>query len=455
MITRTNRTARMLALAAGTALASTSLAGCATKSAPRADFSASRAEVALKKGRTGDAIANAEAAVLADPRNAAYRTMLGAAYMDSGRFLSAKTSFNDAMTLGDTTPRTALGFALASIAAGDRASALRVLTDWSDDIPAADLGLALALAGEPQQGVSVLSNAVRSGDNTPKVRQNLAYALALGGNWAGARIMVAEDVPADQVDARLAQWAVLASPEQNTSRVAALLGTHAVADGGQPVELALANHPSAEQLAVEASAYAEPVAEARPAQDVALDSVELPALAVTQETPALAVVAPTVTPPENFEAAFAAPAPIGATPAQMIAAAADFVSQPVVQQTPTRMGAAEPVSAPRRTASHAIAANHAGGHLVQLGSFSSEQGARRAWGIYAKQFSQLSAFDMVITKAVVRGKTYYRVNAGGLQRAEAKSVCSSVRGRGQQCFAWAEGRPMPGAVDNGVRMARR
>jgi hypothetical protein len=62
---------------------------------------------------------------------------------------------------------------------------------------------------------------------------------------------------------------------------------------------------------------------------------------------------------------------------------------------------------------------------------------------------------MVITKAVVRGKTYYRVNAGGLQRAEASSVCSSVRGRGQQCFAWAEGRPLPGAVDRGVRMASR
>ena len=44
---------------------------------------------------------------------------------------------------------------------------------------------------------------------------------------------------------------------------------------------------------------------------------------------------------------------------------------------------------------------------------------RRAWAIYAKRFPQLGEFDMVITKAVVRGKTYYRVSAGGLQRAEA------------------------------------
>lgn len=454
MTTRTTRTARMLALAAGTALASASLAGCATKAAPRADLSASRAEAALTKGRTGDAVANAEAAVLADPRNAGYRTMLGAAYMEAGRFLAAQTSFTDAMSLGDNSARSVLGYALSSIAAGDRASALQVLSDWGDDLPAADLGLALALAGEPQQGVFVLSNAVRNGDNTPKTRQNLAYALALSGNWSGARIMAAEDVPADQLDGRLAQWAALSTPDQNTNRVAALLGTRAVADPGQPVELALANHPSVEQLAAEAEV---PAVEATP--QVALASGELPAVDGSAGAPAapppqvLAVAAP-AEPQPAFEDAFPAPAPTGATPAQMIAAAAEFVSQPMVQEAPARVASAKTAPAKRMT-SPVISAAQAGSHLVQLGSFSSEQGARRAWSIYAKQFPQLAEFDMVITKAVVRGKTYYRVNAGGLQRAEASSVCSSVRGRGQGCLAWAKGRPLPGAIDTGVRMAAR
>ena len=44
------------------------------------------------------------------------------------------------------------------------------------------------------------------------VRQNLAYAYALAGNWRAARVMAAEDVPADQLDARLAQWAASAAP---------------------------------------------------------------------------------------------------------------------------------------------------------------------------------------------------------------------------------------------------
>jgi Flp pilus assembly protein TadD len=468
MMTRTNRTSRMLALAAGTALASVTLSGCATKAAPRADFSAGRAEAALAKGNTGEAIDNAEAAVLADPRNAAYRTMLGAAYMEAGRFLAARTSFDDAMKLGDVSPRTALGYALASIAAGDRTAALQVLSDSRDEIPASDLGLALALAGEAQQGVFVLSNAIRSGDNTPKARQNLAYAMALNGSWVGARIMAAEDVPADQLDARLAQWAALAQADQSTNRVAALLGTRAVGDPGQPVELALANHPSAEQLATEAATYALPVADAAPVQQIASSGGELPpadvsasgapaalALAPVEEAPALAIADQPAEPAQDFADAFAAPAPSGATPAQMIAAAVEFVSQPVVQQTPARLAAAEPAAPPRRTEVREAAADHSGGHLVQLGSFSSEQGARRAWAIYAKQFPQLAGFDMVITKAVVRGKTYYRVNAGGLQRAEASTMCSSVRKRGQGCFAWAEGRPLPGAMGRETRMAAR
>ena len=460
MMTRTNRTARMLALAAGTALASTALAGCATKAAPRADLSASKAQVALAKGRTGDAVGNAEAAVLADPRNPAYRTMLGAAYMEAGRFLAARTSFDDAMELGDDSARTALGYALASIAAGDRAAALDVLNEWRDDIPAADLGLALALAGDTQNGVFVLSNAVRGGDNTPKTRQNLAYAMALNGSWAGARIMAAEDVPAGQLDARLAQWAALARPDQSANRVAALLGTKVVADAGQPVELALANHPSMTQLASEAATVAAPGVAAAPTE-VAYTGGELPAAdiavpaAVVEPAPLLAAAGPAIEAPAAFEAAFAAPPPNGATPAQMIASAVEFVSQPVVQEAPAAFEAAGHKPAPGRSATPVASVDHNGSHLVQLGSFSSEQGARRAWGIYAKQFPQLSEFEMVITKAVVRGKTYYRVNAGGLQRAEASSMCSSVRRTGQGCLAWAEGRPLPGGVVRETRMAAR
>ena len=491
-----SRSTRMLTLAAGTALASLALAGCTTKAAPRAELSASNAQVALKKGKVTDAIAQAEAAVLADPRNAAYRTLLGAAYMEAGRFQSARTSFDDALDLGDESARTALGFALAAIATGDRGGALEVLDEWRDDIPAADLGLALALAGDTAQAVHVLSNAVRDGDNTPKSRQNLAYALALDGNWAAARIMAAEDVSPDQLDSRLSEWARMAQAEHGPTRVAALIGTRVADDSGQPAQLALANHPSLEQLAVQATEAA-PAAEAPVIEVAAYTGGELPALASTVspiqpivDNPASEFVTSSSSRPTGeFQAAFAENTPTAATPAQMLAAAVELASQPVVEQV-ARAGAesAPAVTIPAQTLASAVdfvsdpvvqhspvsatsselapfrvpprvertfqAPAASGTHLVQLGSFSSEAGARRAWGIYEKQFPQLAQYNMVITKAVVRGKTYFRVSAGGLSRAAASSACSAVRSKRQGCFAWAEGRPMPGAVPSGVRMAR-
>jgi Flp pilus assembly protein TadD len=463
-MTRNAHRTRMLALAAGTALVTLAMGGCATKAAPRADLSAGRADVALKQGKAQEAVTHAEAAVLADPRNPAYRAMLASAYLEAGRFQSAAATFDDAMKLGDNSARTALSFALAKIAAGDNDAAVAVLNDWRDDLPPADLGLALALAGEPDQGVLVLANALRGGDATPKLRQNLAYAYALQGNWRAARLMAAEDVPADQLDARISQWAMTAKPEDYGTRVAALIGVTQAADPGQPVELALANNPSAEQLAAEATAQAASPAEAAPQQVAATG--ELPALdqtaqAAEEPAPALAVAeVPSVEPPHSFQDAFAAPAPTGATPAQVMTAAAAFVTNPVVQAMPARYGAAVPDNRPRRVSHRSIAeaapASVANGtHLVQLGSFASEQGARRAWGIYTSRFPQLAQYEMVITQAQVRGKSYWRVSAGGFQSASARSMCSSVQARGQGCIAWAEGRPLPGAVDTGVRMASR
>ena len=110
---RTAKSNRMIGLAVTSAMAAGLLSGCATQQAPRADLSASRAEAALAKGKAQTAVQHAEAAVQAEPQNAAYRAMLGSAYLDAGRFASAETTFNDAMKLGDNSARTALSLALA------------------------------------------------------------------------------------------------------------------------------------------------------------------------------------------------------------------------------------------------------------------------------------------------------------------------------------------------------
>jgi hypothetical protein len=94
-------------------------------------------------------------------------------------------------------------------------------------------------------------------------------------------------------------------------------------------------------------------------------------------------------------------------------------------------------------------------HLIQLGSFASEAGARRAWQIYNNKYPELAGHQLVISEAVVRGKHYWRVSAGQFGRASSASMCSRVRGAGEGCFAYAEGRPLPGAIDRGIRLASR
>ncbi len=455
-----------MSLIMGTALASIALAGCSTSAAPRADVSFNKAQVALQKGQVSKAVTHAEAAVLAEPRNAEYRAMLGAAYLESGRFQSAAKSFGDALELGDNDPRTVLSFALAKTATGDNNAALNTLKKWQRDLDPADLGLALALAGAPERGVHVLTNAIRGGQNTAKVRQNLAYTYALAGNWRGARIMAAEDVPADQVDARLSDWANTSKPEDFQVRVANLLNVSVEADAGIPQHLALSNFPTDAELYAEAASQAPVVA----AVDQPAEPVEPVAVAVAAPAPKPAAkpitvaAAPKPPAPKQAVAKPAVAKPAAPKPAPVVARAQPvqprFVSNPVVQKVPVRTtrsnsrGAIAARSSQRRMAV-ASSTPSADTHMVQLGAYDTREGAKWGWNSLKKKFPQLADHDVVITKAEVKGKTYYRVAAAGFGLGSARAMCSTVRGSGGKCFAYAKASPPAGAVDSGIRIAAR
>ncbi len=432
------------ALAVTTALASVALAGCTTNAAPRAESSFQKAQVALEKGQVDKAIAHAESAVLAEPRNPGFRALLGAAYLEGGRFASAATSFNDALELGDSDPRTVLSYALAEVALGNNGAAIEALDEWQGEISAADLGLAVALAGQPDRGVHVLANALRAGDNTAKVRQNLAYAYALQGNWRAARVMAAEDVPADQLGERMSAWANTSRPEDFQNRVAGLLNVSPTSDGGQPMHLALSNFPSHNTMVAEA-ALEVPVEDASDTAAEALAYGEAEAADVKS----------------GADAAQFAIANEAAAPANFDPSAPRYVANAVVQQVPDGYVEARPAKASRvaaKTSQRRMAATAGesdGTHLVQLGSFSSRAGAERAWVIYQKRYSQLAGRDAVITEAKVRGKTFYRVSASGFGASSARAMCSSVKAKGKGCFAYAESSPLPGATARAVQLASR
>lgn len=497
-----------IGLFVSTAVASLALASCAAAAPPAQTFFA-KAQAALEDGKIDRAIQHAEAAVLADPRNSGYRALLGAAYLEAGRFESAGTAFSEALDLGNDDSRTVLSYALAKIATGDNAAALEMLGAYQDRIPPADMGLALALAGQPDRGVQYLINAVRQGQNSAKARQNLAYAYALAGNWPAARVMAAEDVPADQLEARLASWAAYARPEDYQIRVAKLLNVDPIYDSGQPQHLALANFPEMATMVAEAEeqfeaqpvqvavadAQVETEVEARLTQseamlfgieDIDTDVPATPSVATVEpqssrfvsnpvvqnvgssaapvRTPTRVAQAPATAPAASPAASAVpqtAPARVSAVAATSSSGATRFVSNAVVQNVPARAERVEreaspaPVSTPPQQRRMAVATGSAATHLIQLGSFDSRQVAEAKWGEFKRRFPDLAGRDVVITEAEVNGRTYFRVAAAGFGSRSARSMCNTVKAGGVGCFAYAASSPPAGAVDRGVRIAAR
>ncbi|MBX7539875.1 tetratricopeptide repeat protein [Qipengyuania sphaerica] len=436
------RNTTLIRLAVSTALATTALAGCTGKVAPTAAHSAGKAETALAKGKADKAVTHAEAAVLATPRDAYTRTLLGNAYLEAGRFASAAQTFEDAIQLGDNSPRTAVSLALAYTGMGDRAAAIYTLEKHEAAIDEADFGLAIALAGQPQRGVHVLSNAIRSGNNTAKTRQNLAYAYAMSGQWREARLMVAEDVPADKVGERMSEWGALAQPELYRHRVANLLKVDIVADQGQPAQLALSNNPSTQMLA------AENIDE--------LPQVEEPVVefAVADEEPSAPIERVVFDDPFINERGDIAESD---APRAVIVAALPEETTPAAKPAPRVAQAPVAAAKPAPKAAPAPRLNLASGdYNIQLGSYFSMEDALEGWRQFQVMYPELADAERVISKARVNGKLYFRVAAANYAKDSASAMCSSVKGKGGGCIAYAQSNPLPGALENGtVRVAAR
>ncbi|MEO0031177.1 MAG: hypothetical protein RIS94_935 [Pseudomonadota bacterium] len=407
---------RALRLCVSTALAAGLLTGC-TAMGPHTGRFAAGAQSALDHGDAEKAVALAEQAVQSDGRNSSYRLLLGNAYLRAGRFASARTAYDDAMELGEDGGKAALSLALAEIAQGNMAEATDTLRTYRDALPASDLGLALAMAGQTREGVMVLTEALRRGENTPKIRQNLAFAYALDGSWREARIMAAQDVPADKLGARLQEWAGMTAPEDRHLRVASLLGVPMREDAGQPSALALANFPAAgapvqaaQAAAADAPALAKAAVEELPA--VAQPANPAPVLADASSQPPQAQLAAIDVPPSRVAALPApAPAPVAAAP---------HASRPV-----------------------AVAVTN-GTHVVQLGAFATEAGAKRAWRHYSARNPALASHGSLIVPVTAQGRTLWRVRVAGFAGyAPASSLCGSVKARGGACLVMVSPRTAP------------
>ena len=466
-----NLTASTLALGVSMAGFAAIATSAASNAAPESDNRTARdaagdaaeAREALAENRADRAVRYAERAVEKLPYSAEYRHLLGRAYLAVGRFASAETSFQDALTINPEFERSGFNLALTLIAQGRRQDALEELADLEGRIGASDLGLALALAGNHERAIDVLQQAARANGGDPRARQNLALTYAMAGRWAESRITAAQDINLANLNDRMTQWASFASPTNSWDQVATLLGVEADGrDGGQPQRLALAPMPTETMLA------AAPAGAGVPAPIVAFA-----APAPIGAPPSAPRVTEVDVPPPVIAAA---PAPIRSAPPPAVAVASAPSSEFIVEDEPVYLASAEPtaprpapvaaqrpapapiaaprsgpapIAASRPVASpqsvHAASAprSRSGNYMVQLGAYSQQANVALAWDRAVRRHAGLAEFTP--SRATFeRGHTLYRLSFGGFEtRNEARGMCRTLKAQGIDCFVRARAGDSP------------
>lgn len=371
-----------------------------------------QAETNLRERRFDLALTAIEQAVELSPRDVGYRMLLADLYLKNGRFRAAETSFADVVLLDPANQRAALSLALSRIAIGKTAEATAQLEQLSQSAAASDVGLAFALAGQPRRAIEMLEPAAREPNADARVRQNLALAYALAGDWAKARVTASQDVSPADLDGRMEHWAALAQPRSSTDQVAGLLGVTPVADAGQPVRLALAPAvaPVAQVMLAEA-ASAPIVLPASTAVDAPLEAAPQP---VPTEETRLADAAQSLVEPV---ARVAKPLPINA---------ATFTPD---DDEPRISGRSE------RAFEQKVVRRKSGRFVVQIGAFTSPQAVERAWASASKRYPFAVDREPLSTTVTLQGRTFHRLSVAGFgTHLEASKLCGSIRSKGGACF---------------------
>jgi Flp pilus assembly protein TadD len=417
----------------GAALTAVSLiaitAGCATPGSKMGSASfggpvnsgelglATKAQLALAANDIESAISLAERAVERSPQDAGFRALLGNSYLAAGRFASAEAAYRDSLSIYTGQPQVVLKLALVQIALGKNEEAKLLLAGAQGLLDPSDTGLALALAGDPQAAIAVLEPVARSVGADARTRQNLALAYAFAGDWNQAKIVAAQDVPADQLDARIQQWMTLSTPARASDQVAALIGIQpAATDAGQPVRLALNKAEAVREAAANPAVqpYVEPAA-----------PVELSSSATVDLPPAAA-----------------APAAIPSD----VQLASLHEARPALSPAASRLSDPLPI----RKASAPRASNGKSKAVVQLGAYSSRERVAAAWAKVSGKHGSLKNYTPVTARFTGAHGTVYRLSVKGFDNSkEASGLCASLKRNGRDCFVRAESGDAP------VRLASR
>lgn len=413
---------------------------------------ATRAVMALNSNNVPSAIDFAERAVQKTPDDAGFRAILGNAYFAAGRFASAEAAYKDSLSIYSNQPQVILKLALVETALDKKNEAVAFLQAGRDVLDASNYGLALALAGRPGEAIPVLETAAREPGADATVRQNLALAHALAGDWTEARTIAAQDVPGNKLDARIQQWMQLAAPKTAADQVAALVGvTPAAVDHGQPVRLALRKSDTllAQATRSPSPAAAPVAAPAAPLKEIAKTASAQPAPAPTPAVlnaaavPAAAApvvaVAPAQPAPKLLDKRPVAEAEIP-TPVAMISRAAHLVSAAASSEVKSLVAAAMPKKAARPVHHSAprIASRRPvgpGDSVIQIGSYRSAEQVTAGWNLLTQRFPALRGYLPLRARFDSANGTYWRLSIQGFaNQHDALARCEQLRSHGGKCF---------------------
>jgi hypothetical protein len=287
----------------------------------------------------------------------------------------------------------------------------------------------MAIAGDPQEGVRALLEAVAMTDATAQTRQNLAYAFALAGDWQQARLTASQDMGSETVQQRLSQWAQLAQPDSEPFRVAALTGVlPRLDDAGMPARLAL----DYDNLPVRQANSGTLVQQASADVDRAAPPVEQPV-----EMAAAAAPVSTETLAAAFDPATTSAAPVAGASSDTMREAlkASFASKGRSGRT---LVDAFPKPIPTEKASDWV---------VQLGAYDSPAVAADKWARLSKRRTGLRGFAVVNSTIDLKGRVFHRLAIRGFgDRSGAMSLCASMRASGQPCFVRVDDKASAGMM---------
>ncbi|MBL9067566.1 MAG: SPOR domain-containing protein [Sphingopyxis sp.] len=136
---------------------------------------------------------------------------------------------------------------------------------------------------------------------------------------------------------------------------------------------------------------------------------------------------PAVTPQER-EAAKAAAAKAAADKAAM----AKAKPAPATAESEPKVAAAS-AKAPATTAKSAPTPAATGSAMIQLGAFSSDAAAAKAWTNLSKRFAYLADLNKSVSPAKVGDGTVYRLRVAAGTAANAANLCGKLRVAGENC----------------------